>query len=1010
MSYNILATTDDFTVVSEYIPSEKTVTAYESEEQLENRLIQSLKLQGYEYVEIHSESELIQNLRIQLEKLNDISFTDREWDTFYHANLSNPTQHIQEKTRSIQEDHVKSIRREDGSIANIKLIDKTYPFKNSVQVMHQYEVIGTHKNRYDVTILINGIPLVHLELKRRGVSIKEAFHQINRYQKESFWAGSGLFEFIQIFIISNGTETKYYSNTTRDIQVKTAKGICSRKVSKSFEFTSYWSDAKNQPILDLIDFSKTFLTKQTILNLLVHYCVFTTDQTLMVLRPYQIVAVESILNKIKISSNYHTFSCPDAGGYLFHTTGSGKTLSSFVTAKRVSELEDIDKVLFVVDRKDLDSQTIAEYEKFQKGAVNGNESTKELQCQLEDVDLHGNFHPSPIIVTTIQKLGLFVKKNPKHPVYEKHVVLIFDECHRSQFGDLHRKISKAFKKYHMFGFTGTPIYAKNQNKTNALGIVTTEQLFGERLHAYTIVDAIRDGNVLPFSIDYLNTFAVNRQTEDEEVSGIDTSEVLCQPSRIANNVSYLLKHYDQKTKRKEQYTIHGKVHFGFNSLLACDSIPMAMRYYTELKKQIRENNSDLKVAIIFSAAPNTEEESFDTSSLELSHREFLELAIDEYNETFGTTFDHSSKGFYDYYLNLTKRIKDNEVDITVVVNMLLTGFDSPMTDVLWVDKKLEMHGLIQAFSRTNRILNSIKTYGKIVCFRNLKENVDEALSLYGDQNAGGIVILKTFDDYMNGYEMNGKHQFGYRELVQELTVSFPLTTNFMLLSEKEMRQFVNIFGAILRLRNILTSFDEFENIDFSILSIFDLQNYQSHYLNLRDTVRKRVEEDKVSILDDITFETELVDHVSINIDYILDLIEKYHKTNCKDETLIQKMFLAVSSSLPLRSKKELIELFYHQVNLDEKPIGELWMGFVKEQKEQDLQRIILEENLDQGKTERFMEKSMKRGYVETAGLDFSDILPKVSLFATTIRIDMVQRVEQKLQAHLEKYKDLIVEK
>ena len=709
-TYNIVLSTNESTVVTEYEPQTKRSDSYQSEAALEAAFIKMLVEQGYEYVTIHNSDALIANLRRQLELLNNYQFTDKEWDSFFKSKIANANEGIVEKTRKIQEDYVQNLTREDGTTMNISLIDKKNIHNNRLQVINQYEEsAGTHDTRYDVTILVNGLPLVHVELKRRGVAIKEAFNQINRYQRDSFWAGSGLYEYVQIFVISNGTFTKYYSNTTRANHIKESENSSkkhSKKTSNSFEFTSYWADGNNKVIPDLVDFTKTFFAKQTILNILTKYCVFTSEELLLVMRPYQIVATERILNRIEVSTNYKKTGTIEAGGYIWHTTGSGKTLTSFKTAQLATGLTYIEKVLFVVDRKDLDYQTIKEYDRFEKGAANGNKSTAVLQRQLED-------STSRIIVTTIQKLDVFITKNPSHPIRNKHIVLVFDECHRSQFGDMHTrivggqikkgektiKVEKYFKNYHIFGFTGTPIFAVNAGTGGNPNLRTTEQAFGAKLHTYTIVDAINDGNVLPFRIDYINTV--------KQVAAIDTEEALGSPERITEVVKYILEHFDQKTMRNSYYSLKGQRVNGFNSMFAVSSIPVCKKYYLELKKQIAERHRDLTIATIFSFAPNEvdsadgilDDESFDTDDLDQSSRDFLDMAIKDYNKIFKTNFDTSSKGFQDYYKDLSDKVKKREVDLLIVVNMFLTGFDATTLNTLWVDKNLKMHGLIQAFSR-----------------------------------------------------------------------------------------------------------------------------------------------------------------------------------------------------------------------------------------------------------------------------------------------------------------------
>ena len=686
--YNVVMEMNDSTVVTEYEPVKRKSDSYQSEQELENEFIKMLTEQGYEYLKIHNSESLIKNLRTQLEIVNDYKFTDSEWNRFFSDSIANNNDGIVEKTRKIQEDNIQVLKRDDGTSKNITLIDKKCIHNNRLQVINQYvENSGNYDNRYDVTILVNGLPLVHIELKRRGVALKEAFNQINRYQRDSFWAGSGLYEYIQIFVISNGTSTKYYSNTTRESHIKeqTSTRNKSKKTSNSFEFTSYWADSNNKVISDLVDFTRTFFAKHTILNILTKYCVFTSEELLLVMRPYQIVATERILNRIQVATNYKKMGTIEAGGYIWHTTGSGKTLTSFKTAQLASKLEYIDKVLFVVDRKDLDYQTMKEYDRFQKGAANGNRSTKVLQKQLEDTT-------SKIIVTTIQKLSEFVKRNKNHPVYQKHLVLIFDECHRSQFGDMHKMIVQNFKNYHLFGFTGTPIFAKNAGRTTNPDFCTTEQAFGEKLHTYTIVDAINDGNVLPFRIDYINTIKAKEGMTDKEVEAINTEEALSSPERVSNVVSYIIEHFDQKTKRNSFYDLKGQRVNGFNSMFAVASIPMAKKYYLEFKKQLEEKQKDLTIATIYSYAQNEEDtsdgilddEGFETDLLDKSSREFLDFAIDEYNKKFKTNFSSEGNGFQDYYKDLSDKVKHREIDLLIVVNMFLTGYDmtkSKMKDI-----------------------------------------------------------------------------------------------------------------------------------------------------------------------------------------------------------------------------------------------------------------------------------------------------------------------------------------
>jgi len=1030
--YNIVASTDEATVVAEYA-AEYNVRPekYQSEAELEREFIRLLTSQGYEYLEIHNEAALVANLRRQLELLNDFTFTDGEWNRFFTECIANPNEGIVEKTRKIQDDHIQILKRDDGTTKNIYLLDKKNIHNNRLQVINQYEEAGgKHKTRYDVTILVNGLPLVHVELKRRGVEIREAFNQIKRYQRDSFWASSGLFEYVQIFVISNGTHTKYYSNTTRNAHIKeqsASERRRSKKTSNSFEFTSYWADANNKIIPDLMDFTKTFFAKHTLLNILIKYCVFTTEELLLVMRPYQIAATERILSRIVISTNYKKMGTTDAGGYIWHTTGSGKTLTSFKTAQLASALPYIDKVLFVVDRKDLDYQTMKEYDRFEKGAANGNTSTRILQRQLEDRDEKGNPHEYKIIVTTIQKLDRFIRQNKQHEIYKKHVVIIFDECHRSQFGDMHQAIIKSFKNYHIFGFTGTPIFAENASSCGNPMLRTTEQVFGERLHTYTIVDAINDKNVLPFRVDFVDTFKLPDFIDDKKVYAIDREKAFADPKRIRDIVSYVLDHFDQKTKRGHYYEFtvkweepdqkNGKVKVekresknlnGFNSIFAAASIPLAIKYYAEFKKQIKEKKKNLIIATIFSFSPNEDEpggllpdEDFDMGNLDQSSRDFLEAAIRDYNAIFNTNYDTSSDKFENYYKDISLRMKNREIDLLIVVNMFLTGFDATTLNTLWVDKNLKQHGLIQAFSRTNRILNSVKTYGNIVCFRDLQEEMDKAIALFGNKDAGGIVLLKTYNEYYNGYDENGGHKPGYKELIAELTEKYPLGQP--IIGEKAQKDFIKLFGAILRMTNILTSFDEFKGNE--ILTERDFQDYQSIYLDLYQEFRKAADSDKETINDDLVFEIELVRQIEVNIDYILMLVEKYRKSNCKDKSILVAIDKAVNSSLQLRSKKELIEHFIEQVNASTK-VDEDWRKFLDKRMEADIAAIIEEEKLKPEETRRLIENAFRDGMLKTTGTAIDKIMPPVSRFGGG-RALKKQGIIEKLLNFFEKYFGLV---
>ena len=1033
--FNIVAATNEDTVVATYEPSKVRSDSYQSEAELEKEFIRLLCEQGYTYLPLHTEDELIDNLRSQLEELNHYQFSDTEWQQFFSDVIANPNEHIPEKTRKIQEDNVQVLHRDDGSSKNITLIDKKNIHNNRLQVINQYEVKqaggARHDNRYDVTILVNGFPLVHVELKRRGVAIREAFNQINRYQRDSFWAGCGLYEYVQIFVISNGTNTKYYSNSTRYNAIKDAKHGKTKKekTSNSFEFTSYWADANNRVLTDLIDFTRTFFAKHTILSVLTRYCIFTSEKMLMVMRPYQITATERILNRIEIANNYKKYGTIEGGGYIWHTTGSGKTLTSFKTARLASQLPYIDKVLFVVDRKDLDYQTMKEYDRFEKGAANSNTSTAVLKKQLEDDNAH-------IIITTIQKLSVFIAKNRTHEVYGKHVVLIFDECHRSQFGEMHTAIVKKFKKYHLFGFTGTPIFPNNSSTGVKFELKTTEQAYGKRLHIYTIVDAIADGNVLPFRVDYISTMREQENIKDEQVRNIDREKALLAPERIRRIVAYILEHFDQKTKRNGRwFAFHKltniaevasakrgkeeveeqkqKVHIqGFNSLFAVSSIEAAKLYYLEFKRQMAELPPDrrLKVATIFSYGANEADEDYtgcvddenseNTDALDKSSRDFLESAIEDYNALFKTNYDTSADKFQNYYKDVSLRMKNREIDLLIVVNMFLTGFDATTLNTLWVDKNLRMHGLLQAYSRTNRILNSVKTFGNIVCFRNLEQATNESIALFGDKEAGGLVLLKTFEEYYNGYEdKNGKHQEGYTELVNALLEDYPLDKRIV--GEEAEKKFIRLYGAILKATNILSTFDQFAGKE--ILSERDVQDYHSVYLDLYEKYR-RVRGDKVNVNDDIVFEMELIKQVEINIDYILYLIEQMHDGNVGDKEIHVSIQKAIGASPDLRNKKELIEDFINQLTPD-KHVNEEWKRFVKEQQHKQLDEIISEEKLKPEETYHFVSQSFKDGNIQESGTGIARILPPMSIFDKS-RETKKKTVLEKLKAFFERFFDI----
>ncbi len=1032
--FNIVAETNENTVVTEYEPVKTRSNSYQSEAELEKEFIHHLCEQGYIYLPIHTEKDLISNLRTQLETLNHYLFSEEEWNRFFSEIIANPNEDIVEKTQKIQEDFVQVLKRDDGSSKNIILIDKKNIHNNSLQVINQY-VIKTnqgakHDNRYDVTILVNGLPLVHIELKRRGVVIREAFNQIERYNRDSFWAGSGLFEYVQIFVISNGTNTKYYSNTTRFQAIKDSNSKAEKKgkTSNSFEFTCFWADANNRIIPDLVDFTKTFFARHTLLNILTKYCIFTSEKMLMVMRPYQITATERILNRIEIANNYKKYGSIASGGYIWHTTGSGKTLTSFKTARLASLLSYIDKVLFVVDRKDLDYQTMKEYDRFEKGAANSNSSTKILKNQLENPKVH-------IIITTIQKLSTFVKKNKGHMAFDQHVVIIFDECHRSQFGDMHTAIVKNFKKYHLFGFTGTPIFTFNTDNIKGSPFFTTEQTFGDQLHSYTIVDAIKDKNVLPFRVDYIKTMEIDEDIDDEKVWDIDRKRALEAPKRIKMVTKYILDHFDQKTYRgNKSYLFHTLTNIkevasskqdtiheikekqrisGFNSIFAVASVPMAKLYYKEFQRQMEADPSKrLRIAVIYSYGANEdqtdgildEENSEDTNALDQNSRDFLDAAILDYNKIFHTNYDTSSEKFQNYYKDVSLRMKNKELDLLIVVNMFLTGFDSTTLNTLWVDKNLKMHGLIQAFSRTNRILNSIKTFGNIVCFRNLQKRVDSAISLFGDKNAGGVVLLKKFEDYYYGYkEVDNESYIGYVDMVEELNEKFPLTEP-CIIGEQNQKEFISLFGALLRMRNLLSSFDEFKEKE--LLSERDLQDYLGRYQDLRDEWKsKREIGESANIVEDIVFEVELIRQIEINIDYILMLVKKYHDTHFTDKEVLITIQKAVDASPELRSKKQLIENFITGINDIEDVMSE-WHDYIAKKRESEFRQIILEEKLREEETRKFMENAFRDGEIKTKGTDIDKLLPPVSRFNGSSRGKKKQSVIEKFKIFFEKYSDL----
>ena len=1025
-TFNIIAEQEHTTVMAHYEALPREDNGYQSEAALEAAFIKQLTEQGYERVNITKEKDLIANLRQQMNRLNGLTLSDSEWKRLFEQHIASPQMTIEDKTERIQKTEIVNITLDNGNSQNIKLIDKKNIHNNHLQVLNQYVPEGGAKeNRYDVTILVNGLPLVHCELKKRGVPLKEAFNQINRYERDSFWSGTGLYDYIQVFVISNGTESKYYSNTTRFAHVaevnKQKKRI--KTQSQSFEFTSYWADAENDLILDLRDFTRTFLAKSSLLNVLTKYCVFTVDKNLMVMRPYQIAATERILLRIKQATMNKWQGSIKAGGYIWHTTGSGKTLTSFKTAQLAATLPYVDKVLFVVDRKDLDYQTMKEYDNFEKGCANSNTSSNILQKQLNDTS-----DSKKIIITTIQKLSSLLKKKKEIKCANGNIVMIFDECHRSQFGDMHMAITKAFKKYYIFGFTGTPIFAKNAGAGKFANLRTTAQAFGGEpdengmptrpLHSYTIIDAIRDKNVLQFKVDYIKTVKAKNDIDDKEVWGIETDKALAAPQRIANNVKYILDNFNRKTKRNERYAYsvvknvadvakdnrqeeekQKNLLGGFNSIFCVDSIPTAIKYYQEFKKQqeLLPLNERLRIATIFTYSANEEEneatgiiddeDPANTEGLDATSREFLDGAIAEYNKMFGTKYSTDSEKFQNYYKDLSLRMKNREIDLLIVVSMFLTGFDAKTLNTLWVDKNLKMHGLLQAYSRTNRILNSIKNCGNIVCFRNLEKATNESFALFGDKDAAGMVLMRPFKDYYYGYEdEKGKHVLGYREIVEKLLEKYKLPINPFTFSLEQKKEFVRLFGGLLKMQNILSAFDEFTE-EKKLISDFDNQDYLTWYNDLYEELRKPTNGEKDNIEDDLIFEMELVKQIQINIPYILQLVKQYHEDNCQNKIIIAKIQKAIGSSPELRDKKDLIMKFIERMTpkpgekpKEETDINDEWNDYIERQRDAELQAIIREEGLREKETRKFVAQSFADGYVTTTGIAITKVLPPMPIF------------------------------
>ena len=946
--------------------------SYQSEAELERELIANLVAQGYERADFKTSDELYKNLKVQIERLNNITFSDSEWERFLIEYLDAPNEGMIEKTRKIQEDYIYDFTFDDGHLKNIKIIDKKNIHNNYLQVVNQVVGGARNENRYDVTILVNGLPLVHIELKKRGALVQEAYYQIHRYIKESFNLDHSLYKFVQIFVISNGTYTKYFANTTA-------------KNKDNYEFTCEWADAKNVVIRDLVDFTKTFFEKRVVLEVLTKYCVFDVTDALLIMRPYQIAATERILWKIKSSYESKKAGTAEAGGFIWHTTGSGKTLTSFKTAKLATNLDFIDKVIFVVDRKDLDYQTMKEYQKFQEDSVNGSKDTKELKKSIEKDD-------NRIVVTTIQKLNEFVKKNPNHPIYDKHCVLIFDECHRSQFGDAQKNIRKSFKKYYQFGFTGTPIFPENSLKGD-----TTSGIFGAQLHCYVITDAIRDGKVLKFKVDYNNISPKFKDSEmemDEEKLKKAEKKMLMHPERISEITKYILKVFNTKTYRNEFYDLKNRRLNGFNAMFAVQSVESAKLYYEEFQKQQESlpEEKRLKVATIFSFAANEEpsslgeieEEGFETTAMNSTAKEFLKKVIDDYNNVFKTNYTIDGQGFQNYYKDLSQKVKDKDIDLLIVVGMFLTGFDAPTLNTLFVDKNLRYHGLIQAFSRTNRILNKTKAFGNIVCFRNLERATEDAIKTFGDENSVNVILEKSYDEYINGFKDNetGKTFKGYIEICEELIAKFPDPTEIVL--EADKKEFVQLFGELLKAENILRNFDEFQNFE-KIISERQMQDMKSVYVDIRESFlnerRSREAEAQQVDFSDVEFQIDLLKTDEINLDYILNLIMQKAKESKDIEHLKDEIRRVIKSSLGTRAKEDLVMDFISKKRLSELQnddnIIETFYNFAKREKEEKINQLIAEENLNE-KAYRFIEKSISKGFVEYTGDELDGIIPPLS--------------------------------
>ncbi|MEY4589641.1 MAG: hypothetical protein RL497_1717 [Pseudomonadota bacterium] len=1028
--YQTIAESNNFIVLERYKREWEVKETYQSEGDLEREFIQDLQNQGYEYLpNVNNPAAMLANVREQLQTLNNVQFAEGEWGRFVETYLDKPSDSIVDKTRKIHHDYIHDFVFDDGRIKNIYLLDKKNVARNKVQVIKQFEQAGSHANRYDVTVLVNGLPLVHVELKKRGVAIREAFNQVHRYSKESFNSEQSLYKYLQLFVVSNGTDSRYFANTTA-------------RNKNSFDFTMNWAQADNLLIKDLKDFTATFFQKNTLLNVLLHYSVFDVSDTLLIMRPYQIAATERLLWKIESAYNAKYWSKPEAGGYIWHTTGSGKTLTSFKAARLATELPFIDKVFFVVDRKDLDYQTMREYQRFSPDSVNGSDSTAGLKRNLDKDD-------NKIIVTTIQKLNNLMKSEGDLPIYNKQVVFIFDECHRSQFGEAQKNLQKKFKRFYQFGFTGTPIFPQN-----ALGAETTASVFGRELHSYVITDAIRDEKVLKFKVDYNDVRpqfkAIESERDEKKLSAAENKEALLHPERIREISQYILNTCRQKTHR-----LHPNAK-GFNAMFAVSSVEAAKFYYESLNKLqaeplYKDKNKPLKIATIFSFAANEEQdavgdiadESFDVSAMNSSAKEFLDAAIGDYNAFFKTNFSTDSNGFQNYYRDLAKQVKAKEIDLLIVVGMFLTGFDAPTLNTLFVDKNLRFHGLMQAYSRTNRIYDSTKTFGNIVTFRDLEQATIDAITLFGDKNTKNIVLEKSYNEYMEGFTdtLTGEARRGFMDVVQELEQRFPDPTTIE--KESDKKAFVKLFGEYLRVENVLQNYDEFASLKaLQDLDITDptaveafkaehylddvklaelqairlpaerkIQDYRSSYNDIRDWQRrqKTAEQKEKSTIDwdDVVFEIDLLKSQEINLDYILGLIFDHHKKTASKAELVEEVRRVIRASLGNRAKEGLLVDFINQTDLDQigdkASVIEAFFAFAQAEQQREAEELIDAENLNKEEALRYITTSLKREYASDAGTELNTILPKMSPLNPQY-LTKKQSVFQKITDFVEKFK------